>query len=231
MLERARVAHAKAMTSVSNDLVCRARGGERQALVQLVEASQAHVYSIALALLREPADASDATQETFIRLLRALPSYRGDGASFPSWLRRMTVNISLDALRRRARSATTGDDAVAEVIADDPWQEPAFYAERAESAREMRAALDELSASQRAALTLHYLEDSPYEEVAEAMGVPLNTVKSHILRGKERMARLLGGPRLATSRIERWSPTYDQAHTRRVRPQQSSNGVRLAAAA
>ena len=46
---------------------------------------------------------------------------------------------------------------------------------------------------QRAALTLHYLEDSPYEEVAQVMGVPLNTVKSHISRGKEHMAHLLGG--------------------------------------
>ena len=50
-----------------------------------------------------------------------------------------------------------------------------------------------LPRSQRQALTLHYLEDRPYDEIAARMGVPLNTVKSHVLRGKERMLRLLAG--------------------------------------
>jgi DNA-directed RNA polymerase specialized sigma24 family protein len=56
------------------------------------------------------------------------------------------------------------------------------------------AALAELPPSQRRALVLHYFDDNSYDQIAAAMGVPLNTVKSHILRGKERMARLLSRP-------------------------------------
>ena len=74
------------------------------------------------------------------------------------------------------------------------WEQPEWRVEWGESASEVRSALAELPRSQRQALTLHYLEDRPYDEIAASMGVPLNTVKSHILRGKERMLRLLAGP-------------------------------------
>ena len=127
--------------TVSTDVIRRARTGDRQALVRLVEAYQGPVYSLALSVMRDRADAADVTQETFVRLLRSLPTYRGEGGSFTSWVHRMTINMCLDTLRRRQRGGT--------------------------------------------------VEGRPYGEIATRMGVPLNTVKSHISRGKERMARLL----------------------------------------
>ena len=184
--------------TVSPDLIRRAKTGDRQALVRLVEAYQGPVYSLALAVMRDRADAADMTQETFVRLLRSLPTYRGDGASFTSWVHRMTVNICLDTLRRRQRSATAPLDSAQqrEPASPDVWEQPEWRVESSEAARELRAALGELPAPQRQALTLHYFEDRPYGEIAASMGVPLNTVKSHILRGKERMARLLDLPRV-----------------------------------
>lgn len=184
--------------TASPDLIRRAKTGDRQALVRLVEAYQGPVYSLALAVMRDRADAADMTQETFVRLLRSLPTYRGDGASFTSWVHRMTVNICLDTLRRRQRSATAPLDSAQqrEPASPDVWEQPEWRVESSEAARELRAALGELPAPQRQALTLHYFEDRPYGEIAASMGVPLNTVKSHILRGKERMARLLDPPRV-----------------------------------
>jgi RNA polymerase sigma-70 factor (ECF subfamily) len=64
-------------------------------------------------------------------------------------------------------------------------------AERVEEAQIVRAAVSKLPDAQRLALTLHYFEDQRYEDIADVMGVPLNTVKSHIRRGKERLAVLL----------------------------------------
>jgi len=63
--------------------------------------------------------------------------------------------------------------------------------ERGEEAHAFRAAVAKLPDAQRLALTLHYFEDLRYEDIADVMGVPLNTVKSHIRRGKERLASLL----------------------------------------
>jgi RNA polymerase sigma-70 factor (ECF subfamily) len=176
--------------------------------VRLVESYQAAVYSLALAVMRNPADAADMTQETFIRLLRSIDTYRGDGSSFSAWVHRLTVNACLDTMRRRQRNPQSSLDARreqddlpgAEPADADLWQQPEWRAQYEESVVEVRAALAELSRSQRLALTLHYFEGRPYDEIAAAMGMPLNTVKSHILRGKERMARLLDGRRFTNGR-------------------------------
>jgi RNA polymerase sigma-70 factor (ECF subfamily) len=189
---------------VGFDLIRLAQSGEAQALMRLIEAYQAPVYSLALAVMHDRADAADMTQETFVRLLKSIRSYRGDGSSFSAWLHRMTVNVCLDTLRRRQRNPQSSlearqdaqDAPAREPASADLWQQPEWRAELDESAEEVREALAELPLPQRLALTLHYFEDRPYEEIAATMGVPLNTVKSHILRGKERMARLLDHHRL-----------------------------------
>src|SRR5262249_53089149 len=90
-----------------------------------------------------------------------------------------------------------GEDAqsAGERLADnDRWTHPEEEVELRESAGEVREALEQLPAAQRLALTLHYFQEMRYEDIAESMGLPLNTVKSHIRRGKERLAIVLGNP-------------------------------------
>jgi RNA polymerase sigma-70 factor, ECF subfamily len=163
------------------------------------------VYSIAMSLMHNPADAADMTQEAFIRLMRSLGTYRGE-TKFTTWLYRLVTNICLDGLRRRGRpvesldepsTTQSGDDAqsIGDRLADsDRWSQPEAEIELRESAGEVREALGALPAAQRLALTLHYFEDLRYEDIAEVMGLPLNTVKSHIRRGKERLALALSNP-------------------------------------
>lgn len=186
---------------VELEVLQQARSGDARALVRLIETYQGPVYAVAMTLMREPADAADMTQETFVHLLRSLRSYRGDVRSLTGWVHRLAVNVCLDALRRRQRRPQASLDSepraaerlsAAQIVSADPLLQPEWEVERHESVREVREALAELPTSQRRALTLHYFEDRPYEEIAATMGLPLNTVKSHILRGKERMARLLG---------------------------------------
>jgi RNA polymerase sigma-70 factor, ECF subfamily len=193
------------MAEPSPALVRRAQAGDQQALSALVQSQQTYVYSIAMSLMRNPADAADMTQEAFVRLLRSLGTYRAE-TKFTTWLYRLVTNICLDGLRRRGRpiesldepaSTQAGEDAqtAGERLADnDRWTHPEQELELRESAGEVRAALDELPAAQRLALTLHYFEDMRYEDVAETMHLPLNTVKSHIRRGKERLALVLSNP-------------------------------------
>ena len=77
------------------------------------------------------------------------------------------------------------------MASDNPADDVAGMAERVEEAQLVRAAVAQLPDAQRLALTLHYFEDMRYEDIADVMGVPINTVKSHIRRGKERLALLL----------------------------------------
>jgi RNA polymerase sigma-70 factor, ECF subfamily len=193
------------LVDIGMDTIRHAQAGDRQALVRLVEAYQGPVYTVALAVMRNSGDAADMTQETFLRLLRSLGSYRGDGSNFTGWVHRLTVNLCLDALRRRRRSRvrlletqTDQEDGPArEPASADVWEQPEWRLERSESRRELVSVLAKLSGSQRQALTLHYLQGRRYDEVAADMGVPLNTVKSHVLRGKERLATLLNRRRQA----------------------------------
>ncbi|HEY1293730.1 MAG TPA: sigma-70 family RNA polymerase sigma factor [Chloroflexota bacterium] len=193
------------MAEPSPALVKRAQAGDPEALSALVQSQQTYVYSIAMSLMHNPADAADMTQEAFIRLLRSLGTYRAE-TKFTTWLYRLVTNICLDGLRRRGRPVESldepatmqgGDDTqtAGQRLADsDRWTQPEQELELRESATEVRAALNELPAAQRLALTLHYFEDMRYEDIAETMQLPLNTVKSHIRRGKERLALALSNP-------------------------------------
>src|SRR6266436_3643591 len=193
------------MAEPSAVLVKRAQAGDREALSTLVQSQQTYVYSIAMSLMHNPADAADMTQEAFIRLMRSLGTYRAE-TKFTTWLYRLVTNICLDGLRRRGRTVDSldepssgqgGEDAQTsgERLADtDRWTQPEKELELRESATEVRAALESLPAVQRLALTLHYFEDLRYEDIAEVMGLPLNTVKSHTRRGKERLAQVLTNP-------------------------------------
>lgn len=193
------------MAEPSPALVRRAQAGDRDALSALVQSQQTYVYSIAMSLMHNPTDAADMTQEAFIRLMRSLGTYRAE-TKFTTWLYRLVTNICLDGLRRRGRpvesldessSTSSGDDgqSVGERLADsDRWSQPEEEVTLRESATEVRDALARLPAAQRLALTLHYFQDMRYEDIAETMGLPLNTVKSHIRRGKERLALTLSSP-------------------------------------
>jgi len=191
------------MAEPSPALVQRAQAGDPAALSALVQSQQTYVYSIAMSLMHNPADAADMTQEAFVRLLRSLGTYRAE-TKFTTWLYRLVTNICLDGLRRRGRPVESLDDTGAasddaqttgERLADnDRWTQPEQEVALRESATEVRRALAELPAPQRLALTLHYFEDMRYEDIAETMHLPLNTVKSHIRRGKERLALALSDP-------------------------------------
>jgi RNA polymerase sigma-70 factor, ECF subfamily len=186
-------------------LVRRAQAGDREALSALVQSQQTYVYSIAMSLMHNPADAADMTQDAFVRLLRSLGTYRAE-TKFTTWLYRLVTNICLDGLRRRGRpvesldepaTSLSGDGAqtAGERLADsDRWTQPEEEVTLRESAAEVRQALARLPTAQRLALTLYYFQDMRYEDIAESMGLPLNTVKSHIRRGKERLALALSSP-------------------------------------
>jgi len=193
------------MAEPSAALVQRAQAGDREAVSALVQSQQTYVYSIAMSLMHNPADAADMTQEAFIRLLRSLGTYRGE-TKFTTWLYRLVTNICLDGLRRRGRPVESLDEAAGGASDDgnqppgerltdsDRWNQPEEQIELRESATAVREALDMLPAAQRLALTLHYFDDLRYEDIADVMGLPLNTVKSHIRRGKERLALVLSNP-------------------------------------
>ena len=188
------------MAEPAGDCVRRAQAGDPAAITELIQSQQHYVYSIAMSVLHQPEDAADLTQEAFVRLLRVLPQYNGE-SRFTTWLYRMVVNLGRDELRRRGRQVPLvvpvepyDDEAVdplSSVASDDRWGDPVRALGDAELHDAVRRALQQLEPQYRVALTLFYFEDLKYTDIAEILDVPLNTVKSHIRRGKERLAVLL----------------------------------------
>jgi RNA polymerase sigma-70 factor (ECF subfamily) len=182
----------------SRELITLAQQGDSQALTQLVVGQQHYVYSIAMSVLKNPEDAADLAQEAFIRLFRALPQYNGE-SRFTTWLYRLVVNLCRDELRRRGRQVPIAppapeeeeSDQIASIADDDRWADPAQALASRELRDQVRRALAQLEEHYRLVLTLYYFDDMKYTDIAEILDIPLNTVKSHIRRGKDRLAIIL----------------------------------------
>lgn len=164
---------------------------------QLILSQQHYIYSIAMSVLKNPDDAADLTQEAFIRLFRALPQYNGE-SRFTTWLYRLVVNLGRDELRRRGRQvpiapapADEEQDHVTSIADDDRWSDPELALDSQELRAQVREALNQLEEHYRLVLTLYYFDDMKYTDIAEILNIPLNTVKSHIRRGKERLAAII----------------------------------------
>ncbi|NJP05215.1 MAG: sigma-70 family RNA polymerase sigma factor [Chloroflexaceae bacterium] len=185
------------MAEPSIDVIRQAQQGDPQAQTQLVLEQQQYVYSIAMSVLKNPDDAADLTQEAFIRLFRALPQYSGE-SRFTTWLYRLVVNLGRDELRRRGRrlpvitpESEDEQDPINTVADQDRWNDPVQALDSRELRDQVRRALNQLDEHYRLVLTLYYFEDLKYNDIAQILDMPLNTVKSHIRRGKERLAALI----------------------------------------
>src|SRR3954471_23680632 len=145
-------------------LVRSARGGDAQAFRALVERYQRRVYQLALGMVRDPDDAMDITQETFVRVHRYLPSFKGD-SSFFTWTYRIATNLCLDAQRRKGRTEridmTQGDEAEIEAAMEPPSNAlagPQRQALNDELRGKLEEALASLSENHRAILLLREVE-------------------------------------------------------------------------
>jgi len=181
-------------------LVARLKRGERAAFEELIATYQSVVYGLAYRLLGDPEEARDVAQETFLKAYRHIATFRGECA-VKTWLYRMTVNQASNQRRwwRRRRkgetvsldapvgdsSATLGDALAA---GDRSPEQQALGRERQ---RLLMAALESLKHDYRAAVVLRDIEELSYEEIADALGVPVGTVKSRIARGREELRRRL----------------------------------------
>jgi RNA polymerase sigma-70 factor (ECF subfamily) len=169
----------------------------------------AKVYRLAYRLTGNKYDAEDLTQEVFVRVFRSLENFKP--GTLDGWLHRITTNLFLDQARRRTRIRldALAEDAESPLPRREPGPEQSFELNNLDL--DVQAALEELPPDFRAAVVLCDLEGLSYDEVAEALGVKLGTVRSRIHRGRtmlrEKLAhrdprpqqsrRKLGMPRIA----------------------------------
>jgi RNA polymerase sigma-70 factor (ECF subfamily) len=164
-----------------------AAGRYSRAFELIVPEYRDRVFRLAFSILRERAAAEDAAQETFVKIWKALPKFDGR-AALGTWIYAITRNTCLMELRRRRPTVSFDDPDSAEArhaaenIATGPGQDP----ER----DNILKLVEQLPENQQQAVRLFYLEDRSYEAVAEALEMPLGTVKNLLHRARKRLAQL-----------------------------------------
>lgn len=167
----------------------RASRGDKQAFGRIVEQCGSMVYSVCLRMMKNPADAMDASQEAFIKAYRSIGAFRGD-ASFSTWLYRITMNACLDMLRkRRGEQELPDDDALAAMMPSGESAERAVM--RRFDTKELEAAIDALPDGYRAVIVLREVQGLSYDEIASVLGLNVNTVRSRISRGRKALRDFL----------------------------------------
>ncbi len=149
---------------------------------EIVRDHSARVYRLAYRLTGNQHDAEDLTQEVFVRVFRSLDTYRP--GTFEGWLHRITTNLFLDQVRRKARIRFDAlpDDSGDRLAGREPGPERAF--EHLNLDLDVQAALDQLPPQFRAAVVLCDIEGLSYEEIADALDIKLGTVRSRIHRAR-----------------------------------------------
>ncbi len=173
------------------ELIQEGRAG--RAFERLMPAYRRRVFGLAFSLLRDRALAEDVAQEVFVKLWKALPRYDGR-AKLSTWIYAITRNASISAMRKQRRTLSMSDAAVqAEVESQGATSAP----EPGDDSlwRQVAALPDR----QRQAVTLYYQDERTVEEVATMMGLPVNTVKTHLHRARASLASALraGGGEVA----------------------------------
>lgn len=165
------------------------RRGDREAFRAIYEAYKDKVYSIALYFFHgDQAEAGDATQQVFLKLLTTIGGFRGD-AEFSTWLHRLVVNTCLDGSRKRKwREKFTEPEELARVAV--PASHDADL-ERNEVAGRVQAALSSLPAKLRMPILLRYFEELSYSEMGEALQCSEGTVASRLNKGHKLLAEKL----------------------------------------
>lgn len=175
---------------LDQDLVLRVQQGDKSAYDLLVIKYQHKIIQLVNRYVKDPSEAQDVAQETFIKAYRALGHFRGDSA-FYTWLYRIAINTAKNYLVARTRRSSDS-----EVNIDDEEQvhnipqlkgmdTPEQNLLNEEIIETIKSAIEKLPEEMRIAITLREFEGMSYEEIAEAMDCPVGTVRSRIFRARE----------------------------------------------
>ena len=177
--------YASAIESTDDELVARAREGDRAAMNALLGRHYDRLYAICHRIAGNPADAADGCQEALLAIVRGLDRFDGR-STFSTWSYRVATNACLDEMRRKNRSPLPVEE-VAERHESGPG-----LAQQVTDRVTLDAVLPRLPEEFRVPVVLRDVAGLDYGEIAETLQIPPGTVRSRIARGRRQLAQLLG---------------------------------------
>lgn len=179
-----------------DEMITRARRGDREALAQLYRCYRENVYRICLRMVRNPSDAEDLAQETFLRVINKIHTFRGD-SQFSTWLYRVTKNVALMQLRKPKLATMDFDDArdLDEFIESVNRARGTPEAEsHATDGVLLEAAIQQLPSGYGKVLVLHDVLGYRHAEISKMTGITANNSKSRLCRARRMLRGVLQSP-------------------------------------
>lgn len=186
-------------SSVSDEkLVRAAQKGDMASFEELVARHRDKIYARAFNMMRNEDEATDLSQEAWVKGWQRLKQFQGD-SSFVTWMTRIVINLCLDQMRKQKRHRTESIELMEEESGGVERQMPVVSVnpteglERGELRQRIDKALAQLSVQHRTVLILHEFEDLEYKEIARKMDCSIGTVMSRLFYARRKMAHLLAG--------------------------------------
>jgi len=180
------------------ELVRAAQRGNMRAFEELVGRHRDKVYARAFSMMRNEEDATDISQEAWVKGWQRLKQFQGE-SSFLTWMTRIVINLCLDALRKQKRQRAESIEEMEEETGGVERQMPIVTGnptaglERAELRQRIDKALGQLTFEHRTVLVLHEFEELEYKEIAKRMKCSIGTVMSRLFYARRKMAALMTG--------------------------------------
>jgi len=178
-------------------LIERCQKGDRTAFDELIRRHSERAYKYAFRLTGNAEEASDVVGDAFVRVFNAMKNFKGQSA-FTTWLYRIITNCFLDLRKKDRSKQTTSLDAMLQTPdgemarqIEDPNRNPYQEAERSSREDRVMHAVDQLAEYQKAMIMMFHVEMLSYEEIAEALDLPIGTVKSRLNRARLSLREIL----------------------------------------
>lgn len=170
-------------------LLKRIAEGEKEIFGELVLKHQDFIFNVVRKYVRFEEEARDITQDVFLKAYENIEKFRGE-SKVSSWLYRIAYNLSMNWSERRAGRETQLDDELAETIPEEPSLADEIYVRELVLAR-IGEILEEIPLKYKVVIKLYYFEDKSYQEIADTLAIPINTVKIQLLRAKDLIRKKL----------------------------------------
>ena len=174
-----------------SDLIERCRDNDKKAQMEIYKLYYKAMYNTSLRILNDPAEAEDIMQDSFLAAFSRIGTYSGE-SEFGAWLKRIVINNSIDALKKRKETLPIGEEQMeaADASDEEEWENRDYMVQ------EIRNAVSSLRKDDRAIISLHLFEGYDHQEISDIMEISYNATRTRYARARSRLLGLLASERM-----------------------------------
>ncbi len=173
---------------INSQVIEKCREGDNRAQYELYKLYSKAMFNVSMRITNDYTEAEDVLQEAFINAFKHLHTYKAD-ASFGSWLKKIVVNASINAIRKRRSELVPIDERTIADVPEEQYEDDTDW-----QVEKVRKAIQKLPDGYRVVLSLYLLEGYDHAEIGEVMGISESTSKSQYSRAKKKLLEIMKEP-------------------------------------